>query len=628
MTKGVREMKKRLLSGLLAVLMLVALFPAALAATPSEEEAAQALAALDIMVGGENGDLMLSRSVTRAEFTKMTIAASIYGDGVGGATTVSPYPDVPYTHWAASYIQTAVQAGYITGYLDGTFRPNNTITLAEGVTMVLRLLGYQNSDFSGAYPSGQMALYKSLKLDVGVTVTGNSSTLTRRDALYLFYNLLTARDKSGQVYLTTLGHTLTASGEIDLVALINSAMDGPVVASVNWQSQVPFDVNAATIYRSGQATALSSIQSGDVVYWSKSMRTLWAYTNRVSGTYESASPNASNPSSVTVAGKTYSIETASAAYALSDLGSFRTGDQITLLLGRTGGVAAVQKPGQSASVVYGIITAISSSSYTDQNGNTYSTRTATIKATDGGTYSYPCDNKGFKEGNLVQVTTSSGQANLRSLSSNSLSGKVNASATQVGTRKLAANVEILDTWSTGGMRIYPQRLAGVGLENTDVRFYALNAQGEITHLILDDLTGDRYEFGVLTRVQESTAGMSAMGSYQFDIGGVSSTYSSLNSAFNVTTGPCRILRSTGVVSSISNLTSVKLTGVSDNTALASSRSYPISDAVAVYELDSNNTCQFSSLARVSGGDYTLTGWYDSLPADGGMIRVIVARANG
>ena len=619
-------MKKRLLSGLLAVLMLLALFPAALAASPAEEEAAQALAALDIMVGGENGDLMLDRSVTRAEFTKMTVAASVYGDGVGSETTVSPYPDVPYTHWAASYIQTAVQAGYITGYLDGTFRPNNTITLAEGVTMVLRLLGYQNSDFSGAYPSGQMALYKTLKLDEGVTATSNSSTLTRRDALYLFYNLLTASNKSGQVYLTTLGHTLTASGEIDLVALINSAMDGPVVASTGWQSQLPFDVTTATVYRSGQAASPASIQNGDVVYWSKSMRTVWAYTNRVSGTYESASPNAANPSSVTVAGKTYSIETAAAAYALSDLGSFRTGDQVTLLLGRTGGVAAVQQPGQSSSVVYGIITAISSSSYTDQNGNSYSTRTATITATDGGIYSYPCDNTQLKEGSLVQVTSNSGQTTIRSLSSNSLSGRFNASATQLGNRTLAADIEILDIWSNGGMRIYPQRLAGVSLDSSDVRFYALNAQGEISHLILDDVTGDRYEFGVLTSVQESTAGISAMGSYQFDIGGTSSSYSSLNSVFNVTTGPCRILRSNGVVSSISNLTSIRLTGINDNTALASGGSYPISDTVAVYELDSSNHYQYSSLARVSGGDYALTGWYDRLPADGGMIRVIVARA--
>ena len=49
-------MKKRLLSGLLAAAMLLALAPAALAASvPAQDEVAQVLAALDIMVGDENG---------------------------------------------------------------------------------------------------------------------------------------------------------------------------------------------------------------------------------------------------------------------------------------------------------------------------------------------------------------------------------------------------------------------------------------------------------------------------------------------------------------------------------------------------------------------------------------------
>ena len=76
---------------------------------------------------------------------------------------------------------------------------------------MLRLLGYQDSDFSGVYPSGQMAKYHSLGLDKGVSATSNTTPLTRQDTMYLFYNLLTAPTKNGQVYLTTLGHSLTAS---------------------------------------------------------------------------------------------------------------------------------------------------------------------------------------------------------------------------------------------------------------------------------------------------------------------------------------------------------------------------------------------------------------------------------
>ncbi len=60
------------------------------------------------------------------------------------------------------------------------------------------------------------------------------------------------------------------------------------MATSGWASQLGFTPN--TVYRSGQASTLSAIQNNDVVYYSKSMRTVWAYTNKVSGVYQSASP--------------------------------------------------------------------------------------------------------------------------------------------------------------------------------------------------------------------------------------------------------------------------------------------------------------------------------------------------
>lgn len=60
---------------------------------------------------------------------------------------------MPYTHWAAGYVEAAVAAGLVTAYSDGTFRPDNPITLAEGATIALGLLGYTAEDYSGAYPT-------------------------------------------------------------------------------------------------------------------------------------------------------------------------------------------------------------------------------------------------------------------------------------------------------------------------------------------------------------------------------------------------------------------------------------------------------------------------------------------
>ena len=74
-----------------------------------------------------------SRPVTRGEFSKMLVTASTLKGTVSPAGNASPYKDVPYTHPYASYIKTAVQKGWLSGYLDGAFRPDKTVTFISCV---------------------------------------------------------------------------------------------------------------------------------------------------------------------------------------------------------------------------------------------------------------------------------------------------------------------------------------------------------------------------------------------------------------------------------------------------------------------------------------------------------------
>lgn len=623
-------MKKRLLSGLICAALLLGLAVPALAAETlvTQQEAAQVLAALKVMTGDENGDLHLEQNVSRAEFVKMAVAVSVYADSVGPAASTSPYPDVPKGAWYAPCVQAAKERGLVMGSNKGLFEPGRNIGLVEGAAIALRLLGYQDSDFSGAWGSGQIALYRTLKLDRNITAA-QTDRMTRRDSLWLFYNLLTAANKLGQIYLTTLGHRLTPSGEIDRVALINSAMDGPVVAEPGWQASVPFDVSKGTVYRGGNSSSLAAIQSTDVVYWSKSMRTLWAYTGKATGAIQALAPSAAAPTAVTLGGQTYALETAAAAYDLSDLGHFRTGNMVTLLLGRSGGVAAVRAPGQSGDMVCGVVTATGAGTYPDADGKRYTAGTVTVAATDGGTYTYQWENKDkkFEAGDLVQVTLSASGAELKKLSQVSIAGKVNDSGSRLGSYVLADGVEILDTYgdlTTG--RVYPARLAGVTLKDDMVRYYTLNAQGEINRLILNDVTGDLHRYGVLTDVTELSADMYIMSSYVYDVGGVAVPYSSTRTIWNLKKGPCQIKYDGQMVGRIYNLTELTLTAVADNRATAGNRDYTLSDSVAVYELR-DGTYYLAALAHVTGGGYTLTGWYDKAEADGGRVRVIVAKAN-
>lgn len=69
--------------------------------------------------------------VTRAEFAVMA-ARFANLDYEGG----NIFDDVPTGHWAYSYINAAANAGWVEGYPDGSFRPDEPISRAEVVTLV------------------------------------------------------------------------------------------------------------------------------------------------------------------------------------------------------------------------------------------------------------------------------------------------------------------------------------------------------------------------------------------------------------------------------------------------------------------------------------------------------------
>ena len=614
---------KRLFSAILAACLTLALIlPASAAGTaPSLDDAVQAVTALGILNGDGSGNLNLSARVTRAEFVAMAVKATPGGDGVGQAAT-SPYSDVPRSHWASGYVEAAVSRGLVTAFSDGTFRPNQEITLAEAASMVLALLGYGPEDFSGAFPTGQLTMYHSLKLSAGVTAAGAASTLTRQDAVYLFYNLLSAKTKDGPPYIQQLGHSLDAAGKPDVVSLVNGQMEGPVVAQgYGWQSSLGF--TPAKVYRNGSVAALTNIQDYDVVYWNASMSTVWAYAKKATGPIQAIEPSSASPSSVTVAGRTYAIEASAAALALSDLGQYRLGDNVTLLLGRSGGVAAVADVSASAGERVGVVTAIEKTAYPDGSGGSYTAQTVTLLATDGQTYQYQTRG-GYKVGSVVRaiVAGSGGEVTLRGLGNASLSGKVNREGTKLDKYAFAQGAEILDVSEDRGAVIYPARLAGLNLNSGKVKYYALNPQGEIETLILNDVTGDAYQYGIITHFTEEGEGMSRYCTYQYDVGGVSYTLSG-TTRFLATAGPIRIQGDPASPEKLYALTAAQAGQVSGNQFVTGNQRYTLSDSVVVYEYR-DGRYYLSSLARAEGGG-TVTAWYDKAESVGGRVRVIVVK---
>ena len=65
-----------------------------------DTDTAALLRELNIMSGDPDGNLRLDDYVTRAEFSKIAVAASSYRNSVASSSAVSPFKDVPYSHWA------------------------------------------------------------------------------------------------------------------------------------------------------------------------------------------------------------------------------------------------------------------------------------------------------------------------------------------------------------------------------------------------------------------------------------------------------------------------------------------------------------------------------------------------
>lgn len=418
------------------------------------------------------------------------------------------------------------------------------------------------------------------------------------------------------------------------MAQMAGAVEGPVVAEDGWQGKLPFSLEeAASVLRNGKEASTDDIEGLDVVYWGKYDKKLYVYGKSASGTVEAVSPSLASPAAVTVAGQTYALETFEAQYAFSDLGAFRKGDRVKLLLGRGGGVAAVRPadPEEDSGRV-GIVSALETKFYTDAADRPYAAKVITVVGTDGLNYTYPYNwNKvdDFDPGEVVRVSAPEGKTTVTRVSS-SLSGQVDASATRLGTYDLSPDVELLDTYGDYTFRSIPaSRLAGVRLTADKVRYAQLEGD-TVTALILDDVTGDLHAYGVMTDVNViSVPGMMIIqGTYTYNIGGRDQVFPVNGKRYSVKEGPFCLMTDGQSVKNMKNLSRLDQVTLEGSSVLQGARRYTLADDVAYYLYDrSEKTYTLSTRSLVLAADSTPEAWYDQSDSDGGRVRIVLARVD-
>ena len=522
-------MKKRILALLLAVCVACSMLILPASASGSNT-AVQTAVTLSGLTSDQTANL--AAPLTRGALTKLMVAFSAYRESAKTqGSTGTLFSDVGSGSAYAPYVRIAVQQGWISGYTDGSFRPDNAVTLEEACTAVLKLLGYDVTTLSGTFPAAQLNKANELGLRDNLTKTQGEG-MTLEDGAVLLYNALTATTAEGKVYASSLGFTVN-NGVVDVSSILLSNVKGPFVAGLG--TQLPFAPTA--VYRNDTVTTDATLNAYDVYYYNETAQTVWIYTRKAAGRITAVAPSANAPTSVTVAGTEYTIASSSVAAQLSALNGGGVGQVVTLLLGMNDEAVSVRTGDAANEVFYGVVQTTSRSLV--ENSGPDVQQTVAVACTDGVTRSVNVDKQfNYPAGKLVAITVDENGENIQSLETKSTSGTVNAEGTALDNTALASNVEILDTTSEGlAGAVRPSRLSGVTLSGTDVKYYTTNEKGEIDRLILSDVTGDLWEYAALDGIQAATdyAGSKIDEKINEKVSSSSSTSSSL-AGMTTTTG--------------------------------------------------------------------------------------------
>ena len=518
-------MKKRILTWLLAISMLGSLLtvPAGAAAVTKFSDvsdsytatAVESLRLMGVLDGYGDGTFRPDTVLNRAQFCKMAVYAMDGSGELGRYSTVTIFPDVKPSHWASAYINMAARKGIISGFADGKFKPGQTVTAGQAVTILMRGLGYKDEDMGGVWPQSYMAEAQTNGLLKSTGITSAYARLTRAQAAKLFLNLFEAkRGKSetllfnynvgkDEVYLTAVDGgkgTMTAGGKTYTMAhpvastsligskgkaVLNSAgeiltflpitgsngvSNAAVIIGANGSVAGLDSLAGSTsynIYKNGSPATAADLKRYDVATYASATNSIIVSDTRVSVYYEDCKPSPSSPATITVlGGKELNV----LPTAVDSLSKLKPGKQIVLLLTADGQVAGAE----------------------DAN-NTGARGNAMAVVSEKGDVQLVCG------GALLNIGTASeyaGQvvsvyADKSGLKLNKISGGVGGDLLPkegtLGGRKLADNVMLFD----GGRQIALSELSQTGVNSGRISYARTNWAGQVDLIVLNNgLAGD------------------------------------------------------------------------------------------------------------------------------------------
>ena len=264
--------------------------------------------------------------------------------------TVTIFPDVKLSHWAAAYINMAAKGkDIISGYADGRFHPDRTVTVGQAVTILMRMLGYKDEDIGGIWPDSYMAEAATVGLTEGVSTNG-SAGLTRAQAARLFLNLLRTQTKEGgTTFASTLGQTVQG-------VLLSADTEGG-------EGRLRLSTGTYTLTEGKASNGMLNGMKGTLIVDSKSGRALTFVPEDLGSSKTVVLASAKATEMTDTSGNTYTVKSDTQVFQNGEAGSWgeaytwlNAGTSVTLYLDAAGNVDYVFVGGggnaTSAVIVY------------------------------------------------------------------------------------------------------------------------------------------------------------------------------------------------------------------------------------------------------------------------------------
>ena len=545
-------------------------------------------------------------TLTRAQFCKMAVEAMGQGDRVNIYKSYTIFPDVKPGHWAAGYVNLASRlttgggedgkgTRLISGFSDGTFGPDRTVTYGQAVTILMRMLGYSDSDVSVVWPDGYIDQALAIGLSDGVALSG-SSPINRGQAARLFVNLLTCKTKSGGYYYATLGtpveavlldanakndagdrimrttasdylfagnpgsgllagrkghvildgekavafipaaegssrsvtiakaetNTITdvngvrysvaktakllrdgkdaeyalnfttlrpgtlaslyinAAGLVESVFVGSTTSDDAVIIAKDGSTAgfaLLTDRTDYKIYKHGQYVSDKALRAFDVATYSSSNNTIYISDNRITMYYLDAYPNPTAPTSITVTGVEGSLEVMPCA--VDSLSQCKVGQPVTLLLTENNKVAGASTSNLARGNALGFV---------DGSGSLELFNGLKVTGASG---------LDKLHGQIVTVSsTGKTGVNVSKAGGKTAHGDLNVKSRELGTAAVAADVRLYETVGGSELReITWEDVQADVIKNAQISYTHKNYAGQVDVLVLENVTGDGYQYG-------------------------------------------------------------------------------------------------------------------------------------